>query len=131
MFHFQCHQLKYSIVACLLNTGTLIQFFFGNEFIHFSIYSISPVIPVSNCFSYQLIIFIKKNEVNSPGINTCTFRNFPRLFALFHSGEYFSIQTINIPIKSVFLLIHSVPESIYFFKNKLSILNTSKNMSPT
>ena len=78
----EIHRFENGNVNSFLDTCSCIQFFKWNDLVNFFIHSLCTMVAVSDCVTKYLVIFIKKNEVNTPGINAHAYRNLAGLLSL-------------------------------------------------
>ena len=131
MFCLNCHKLINSIVNSFLDTSSCIQFFYWNEFVNFFIHAFCTVITISYSVSKYFVFFVKKNEVNAPGINTHTYRNLADFFTFFKTSNDFCKNSVEFPTEFSVFLNHTIFETMDFFKFHLSFFHVSKNQTST
>ena len=131
MFCLNCHKLINSIVNSFLDTSSCIQFFYWNEFVNFFIHAFCTVITISYSVSKYFVFFVKKNEVNAPGINTHTYRNLADFFTFFKTSNDFCKNSVEFPTEFSVFLNHTIFETMDFFKFHLSVFHVSKNQTST
>ena len=129
MFLFHCHQLIDRIIISFLDTCSCIKIFQGNCLINFFIHSLCTVITISYSVSKYFVFFVKKNEVNAPGINTHAYRNLADLFTFLKTCNDFFKNTVKFPAEFSVFLYHSILKTINFFQNHFSVFHMSKDMT--
>ena len=97
MFHLNSHQLIDGIVHLFLNTGSLVQVFFGNDLGNLFVHAIGTAVTISYGIADNVAVFVYQSKVNTPGINTHAYRDLADLFTLFHSCHNFRKQSPDIP----------------------------------
>ena len=128
---FNCHELVNSIVNSFLNTSSCIQFFYRNEFVNFFIHTFCTMITISYSVTDHFVVFVKKNKVNTPGINAHTYRNLADFFTFFKTRNDFCKNTVEFPTEFSVFLNHTIFETMDFFKLHLSVFHMSKNKAST
>ena len=131
MFCLNCHQLVYRIVNSFLDTCSCIQFFKWNDLVNFFIHSLCTMVAVSDCVTKYLVIFIKKNEVNTPGINAHAYRNLADLFTFLKTCNDFFKNTVKFPAEFSILLYHTILKTMNLLELHSAILHVSKDQTST
>ena len=129
MFLLHCHQLIYSVVDCFLDTGSCIQILQRNCLINFLIHSLCTMITITYSISKNLIIFVKKYKINTPGINAHAYRNLANLFTFFETIYDLGEKAVKLPAELSILLNHAVLKTIDFFQDHFSVFHMSQNVT--
>ena len=131
MFLLHCHQLIYCIVDRFLDTGSCIQILQGNCLINFLVHSLCTMITVAYRVAKNLVILVKKYEVNTPGINTHAYRDLADLFTFLKTIYDLGEKAVKLPAELSILLNHAVLKTIDFFQDHFSVFHMSQNVTST
>ena len=89
------------------------------------------MVTISNCITKYLVIFIKKNEVNTPGIIAHAYRNLADLFTFLKTCNDFFKNTVKFPAEFSIFLDHTILKTMNLLELHSAILHVSKDQTST
>ena len=89
------------------------------------------MITVAYRVAKNLVILVKKYEVNTPGINTHAYRDLADLFTFFETIYDLGEKAVKLPAELSILLNHAVLKTIDFFQDHFSVFHMSQNVTST
>ena len=89
------------------------------------------MITVAYGITKNLVIFVKKYEINAPGIYAHAYRNLADLFTFLKTVYDLVEKAVKLPAELSVFLNHAVLKTIDFFQDHFSVFHMSQNVTST
>ena len=126
---FYSHELIDRVEDLFLDACPCIQVILRNNFIHFLIHALCAAVAVSHRIAKNVIVLVEENIIHTPCIDTHGNRDLADLLTLFETVFDLRDQALYIPAQRSVLIVHSVRETIHFFKLHLSVFHAGEHMA--
>ena len=129
MFIFKSCQLVDRVEKLLLNTRLFVEELCGDGLLHDRIHPCRAAVPVGYRVADWLVIFVKKDVINAPGVDADRLRDLPERFQGLEAAQDSTPEVVHVPAVVPVLMDLLVVEPENLLKNDLSVLHTAQDMA--